>query len=102
MSRVLFLFTFILSLVCLDSFSSEKTKIMPENVHVNSEGIFVCLGGEWIPVQIIQEENGLTIEPFYEEISWGFAWRCNCQTWNFGSDTKCRECGKGRYDYSGG
>lgn len=97
-----FLFGIIASVSLLFSEGDEKIRISPSEVHVNDQGVFIHLNGQWIPVEIFRDSRELSIKPMYQTISYGFIWQCNCNTWNFGSDVTCRTCGRGRYDYSEG
>lgn len=78
----------------------ESRKILPHEITVNGDGIFIQLNGQWIPIEILQEKNGFTIKPLYEEISYFFIWKCDCGAWNFASDDVCNDCARGRYDYT--
>ena len=88
-------------LYCQES-KSEKIRISPREVYVDEQGVFILVNGQWVSVELYRDSKEISIKPFYQTISYGFIWQCNCSTWNFGSDQECRECGKGRYDYSGG
>lgn len=70
---------------------AEKMYVLPEEVEITSEGIFVLFEGEKMPVQaIIEDDQGI-----YYLFPPKFTWTCgNCKEKNAPWRVLCWNCGK--------
>ncbi len=90
MKQLIQLITIVLSLFCMSHMHAEVCKcheriyVLPEQLGMSSEGIFVNLNDEWIEVQsVYSDESGIYISPLSIESN-------GCRN----GYTPCRNCGR--------
>lgn len=68
------------SLFCEAERSNEQIRISPKEVHVSDQGIFIFLNEQWVPVELFKDSKKarFSIQPLYQQRSWGLFWECEC------------------------